>query len=355
MGGGGFSNLDPTSSKFMGGYGQYTPWSTRYYTDQGWKGGKDSDFGRGTSAGGKAGKAGSSGAPSAPDFYGLAERELQANRPTQYNAFGSETSWTTDANGNPVQTQSFGGPLGDASRSLMSQVAANAGQPIGTGDQAREAATKAYYERASSRLDPAFQRREDEMRARLAAQGLDPGSAAYGNDYDVFNRGRNDAYATAEREAQTAGNQAQDLTFRQNVVARQEPLNELGQLRGFTSMPGFMPANFMRAGEAQYGGDLQRYGIDQAAKNSKMSGGANVGAAALMASDEAIKAEIERLDVEVIPGVRLARWKWRDGGSPGLGVVAQDVERVRPDLVERDRDGVLCVNYAGLVNRDHHD
>jgi hypothetical protein len=35
-------------------------------------------------------------------------------------------------------------------------------------------------------------------------------------------------------------------------------------------------------------------------------------------------------------------------GVPQRGVIAQEVERVRPDLVKRHASGYLMVNYGGL-------
>ena len=48
-------------------------------------------------------------------------------------------------------------------------------------------------------------------------------------------------------------------------------------------------------------------------------------------------------------------WEWRDDAPPdakevpGMGVIAQDVERVFPELVTTREDGYKQVNYAGLI------
>ena len=48
-------------------------------------------------------------------------------------------------------------------------------------------------------------------------------------------------------------------------------------------------------------------------------------------------------------------WKWREEApaqareQPGMGVIAQDVERVFPELVTTGDDGYKRVNYAGLI------
>jgi hypothetical protein len=64
-------------------------------------------------------------------------------------------------------------------------------------------------------------------------------------------------------------------------------------------------------------------------------------------SDEALKDNIHRTDLEVIPGVVIATWDWKDSGEPDIGVIAQDLEKVRPEMVG-ERDGYKTVDYAAL-------
>jgi len=63
-------------------------------------------------------------------------------------------------------------------------------------------------------------------------------------------------------------------------------------------------------------------------------------------SDSAV-ARIRRL--------RGVTWRWRDGvpsdveRTPAIGVIAQEVEAVFPELVRVDARGFKTVNYAGLI------
>jgi len=63
----------------------------------------------------------------------------------------------------------------------------------------------------------------------------------------------------------------------------------------------------------------------------------------------------ERSAVGDILELRGVTWQWRDDApaeakeQPGLGVIAQEVERVFPDLVETGEDGVKRVHYYGLI------
>ena len=57
----------------------------------------------------------------------------------------------------------------------------------------------------------------------------------------------------------------------------------------------------------------------------------------------------------LIARLRGVTWRWRDDaprdakGQPGLGVIAQDVERVFPELVSTDFRGRKSVHYYGLI------
>jgi len=57
---------------------------------------------------------------------------------------------------------------------------------------------------------------------------------------------------------------------------------------------------------------------------------------------------------EKIQQLRGVTWQWREEvpedavDQPGLGVIAQEVERVFPELVETGEDGVKRVAYYGL-------
>jgi hypothetical protein len=42
-------------------------------------------------------------------------------------------------------------------------------------------------------------------------------------------------------------------------------------------------------------------------------------------------------------------WDWKADGARGIGVIAQDVEKVFPDAVVTGEDGYLRVDYHGLV------
>jgi len=53
--------------------------------------------------------------------------------------------------------------------------------------------------------------------------------------------------------------------------------------------------------------------------------------------------------------VRGVTWEWREDApdnakeQPGIGVIAQEVEQVLPELVVTDEQGRKKVNYVGLI------
>ena len=346
----------------------------------------------------------STSAPPPPDYTGAANQQstasqqlaagnTQANRPNQTNPWGSMTwsqgpdgQWTQNTSLNPAaqgaldaqqqqqQASQFGTSLlGQAQHSLSSPFDLSFAPQVGSGDAARQAASNAVYSQATSRLDPQWAKMQEQQQSQLAAQGIDPTSEAGRNASDQMSRQRTDAYNQANLGAiQMGGQEAQrqqgmDINAQQNYISnlirqRQEPLQEYQSLmsgQGVQS-PQFAGFNQATMGQApqllQAAMGIGQYGLQAADMNnqfwgSAMSGLGQVGAAAAPAliglSDEQCKTDIERLPEEAFPGVPWARWKWREGHA-GLtfGVVAQDLQKVRPDLVYRGEDGLLRVDYS---------
>ena len=303
-------------------------------------------------------------APAPPDFTGAANAQAQlsnqaiqqqnvANRPNQTGPFSS-SQWTQGPNGQWSQTVGLNGPLGQAASGWENQFAQQAGQPLPSGQQARDQAINAAYGQATSRLDPQFSQMQTSMEAKLANQGLTPGSQAYDAAMQNFGRERNDAYTSAMNSAIGQGTQAGNMIFQQGLESAQLPTQQLGALQGLTQQPGFATSGqaqvpqLLSALAQQYGGELNQYGANQANKNSLMSGLGGLGALGVMASDEKLKDKIERLAWDAIPGVPFATWEWKHRpGAREYGVIAQDLEKVRPDLVH-EHDGLKFVDYNGL-------
>lgn len=77
----------------------------------------------------------------------------------------------------------------------------------------------------------------------------------------------------------------------------------------------------------------------------------NIGATAFIyTSDVRLKTEITTLDnsLDKISQLRGVSFRWQDSGQPSVGLVAQEVEKVFPELV-RDSNGLKGVEYGNLV------
>jgi hypothetical protein len=250
-----------------------------------------SAFGINTGGGGGKGGGGKGAKPpGVPDLVGAAREQANlnnegvreqtaANRPDQFGPFGS-SQWSQGADGAWTQNVSLAPGLQQGADNLMSQIGYQG--PVGTGDQARQQAIDSAYTQSASRLDPEWQAREQSTRAALAAQGLDPGSEAFGAEMGNFSRGRNDAYSSAMASAIGQGSVAGHLAFQDNLAAANNPFQQLQSLQGLANPGGFVAAGRTAAPELvnalgqQYQGELGQYGMQQAGKNSQMGGAANL-------------------------------------------------------------------------------
>lgn len=153
--------------------------------------------------------------------------------------------------------------------------------------------------------------------------------------------------------------------LRQQAIAEQMQrrgmsLNEMnalitGQQVGMPQMPSFNQAqrsetpNYLGAAQMGYDAQLGAYNAQQAGANNFMGGLFSMGASALanpfMFSDRRLKSKIKRVGTHAI-GVGI--YEYTMMGMSQRGVIAQEVEVVRPDLVKRHASGYLMVNYGGL-------
>lgn len=224
-----------------------------------------------------------------------------------------------------------------------------------------------------------------QMGARQQAFNEDTGSGQFANQAtnQAFNQGLqafqfgNQALGQASAldiARQQANNQAQQQQFGMNQQAaqfqnqlRQQAIAEQMQRRGMSlnemnalltgqqvampQMPGFAQAQrsetpqLLNAVGQQYDAQLGAYNAQQAGTNALLGAGAQLGSAAFMFSDRRLKSDIKRVGTHAI-GVGI--YEYTMMGMPQRGVIAQEVQAVRPDLVKRHANGFLMVNYGGL-------
>lgn len=153
-----------------------------------------------------------------------------------------------------------------------------------------------------------------------------------------------------------AQNRLRQQAISEQMQRRGMSLNEMnallsGQQVNMPNMPSFAAAqrsetpNILGATQMGYDAALGAYNAQNAAFGNLLGAGAQLGSAAFMFSDRRLKSNLKRVGTHSI-GVGI--YDYTMMGMPQRGVIAQEVERVRPDLVKRHANGYLMVNYGGL-------
>lgn len=221
-------------------------------------------------------------APPPPDPTAVSQAQTQANQQTaQYNAalgsgsiftplgssqftgrvdpttgatvYDQRVNLTPDAQAQLDSEMAQNRQLNTVAGGMLDRIGSTYGTPMDTSTLpkmlgaddllgTRQSVEDAIYGRYASRLNPEFGQREDQLRTRLANQGIVEGSQAFENSWDRFGRERTDAYDTARRSAVVgggdelvkmaglSGNQrAQALA--EALTMRNQPLNEFSALR----------------------------------------------------------------------------------------------------------------------------
>jgi hypothetical protein len=159
-------------------------------------------------------------------------------------------------------------------------------------------------------------------------------------------------------------NQLRQQAIAEQMQRRGMSLNEMnallsGQQVNMPQMPSFVSAqrsetpNILGATQMGYDAALGAYNAQQAAGANTMGGLFSLGSAALsnpaasafMFSDRRLKRNIKRVGTHAT-GVGI--YEYTMLGYPQVGVMAQELQAVRPDLVKRHQNGYLMVNYGGL-------
>ena len=343
-------------------------------------------------------------APAAPDVKGAAEAQASSQRVNQYTPYGSLEYSMVPGTGTPARTETTGGSAGyyrpaapgeggeggdvwvpgtasttntipgvdaqwqsnmslnpEAQKALDSQMRVSSGlgeltegqfgnvaqqysQPMDS-TSVQDVADKAYAAQ-TSRLDPAWAQREDMERTRLANQGLSAGGEAYGNAMRDFGQQRNDAY----QQANLAAIQTMPQTYQLESAMYNQPLNTLNALRTGAQVqnPQFgglgQATPYMQAAQMQGQHNNNIFNADMGAYNSRVSGAATLGAAAI-ASDRRLKSNIVRVGDHPL-GIGVYEYDIFDRHE--YGVMADEVLEVMPEAVVQHPSGYMMVNYGML-------
>lgn len=218
------------------------------------------------------------------------------------------------------------------------------GQNMGLADLANRASGQAFQQDLAGA--------QFQNQALGQSQALDLARMQAGNQAMQQQFGMNQQYADSM-------NRLRQQAIAEQMQRRGMSLNEMnallsGQQVQMPNMPSFQASgraetpNLLGAMGQTYDAQMGAYNAEQAA-NANMVGGLFqlAGAAApFMFSDRRLKRNIKRVGTHPI-GVGV--YEYTIHGYPQVGVIAQEVQKVRPDLVERHANGYLMVNYGGLL------
>lgn len=328
-----------------------------------------------------------------------------ANRPNQFTPWGSTTwnsneaidpatgqsvtQWTQQQQLRPELESALQSQVGlqnyrsDLGRQFSGRVAEDFSKPYdwtnlpgmatGPGVQDYGAQRQRIESELFNKMAPIHQSQESQLRTRLANQGLTQGSEAFEGELGRLRESqageRYNALQTAGAEQQRLfgmdtqaaqfANQVRQQAISEQSQQRNMSLNELnalltGQQVQSPSMPGFQPAQasqatqYLDAAKAQGSYNLEASKQAADSGNSMWGGiGQAVGTGAMLfaMSDARLKTNIKRIGTYA-PGVGV--YSYEIFGRPEIGVMAQELMTVRPDLVAVHDSGYLMVNYGGL-------
>lgn len=218
---------------------------------------------------------------------------------------------------------------------------------------------------ASRRLNPQIARDEEALRTRLANQGIRLGSAAYDDALRGFNESKNDAYnqllLTGRQQAFNEAQSARQQLVQELLTDRNQPINEISTLLhgGQVATPNFInpPQTGIAAPDYQgavrdsYNAQMNAYNQQVASQNGLFGGlfGSlgKIGAAAIQFSDRRLKKDIKRVG-ETDEGLPIFTYRYKGDDDLRMGVMAQDVEKKRPDAVH-EYLGMKMVDYSKVA------
>lgn len=225
------------------------------------------------------------------------------------------------------------------------------------GMQTAASQANAGYQTSASQTNANNQTQTSTANSALEAARRAQMVAAYG-DATRTNAAVNQQNYAQGQDAAAFQNDASQQALAREIAMRQMPLNEANALRSGAqvNMPAFQsyytgagatPPPIMDGAVAAGTAANNAYAQQTASQNALYGGLATVGSAAipfLPFSDIRVKKNIRRIG-DHPAGVGRYTWDWIDGSGSSYGVIAQELQKVRPDAVGIRPDGFLGVRY----------
>ena len=264
--------------------------------------------------------------------------------------------------------------------------------PLATMNDLSDYATRsegAYYDRAMSRLQPSMDMQRTSLHTDLINSGLPVGSEAYNNSMAQLGLQQNDQMqglaqssiaegqrmrqglageAQSMRQSQLAEasmmremqNQARAQGLADTLLERRLPMEELATLTGSPSIgsagmgtattglnvPGVSvaPPPIFAASQAQGANDANRYATDMQGYGATMNAVGNIATAF---SDKTLKENIVKVG-QSPSGFNVYEWNYLWSPERFRGVIAQEVQKIKPKAVLSNIFGHLMVDYSKL-------
>lgn len=212
------------------------------------------------------------------------------------------------------------------------------------------------FDLGRARLDPLFAQRDEDLRSRLASQGIKAGSAAYDREMALLGQNQNDAY---NQLLLTGRGQAvnEQLTEDNQRIQQISALMSGGQVSQpmFATTPSVSPAATTDNGSIIANYDNARMNAWQQNQSSLgglfgglgglFYGGANSAMNGILAlSDKRAKEDVEKI-AETDDGLPIYSFRYKGDGETQIGLMAQDVKKRRPEAVKTAPSGLLMVDY----------
>jgi hypothetical protein len=316
------------------------------------------------------------GKPSAPSASSMANAQTASNRETAVAQAGLNMVNQTDAYGNKLEfsqngkwadgtpkfsaTQTLSAPqqqllnTGVATQQNLANLAQEqSGRISGLLNQDLDWSAQQNYLNDLTRqnLDPQWNQMQEANEQELINRGLRPGSDAYNRAKDQFLQSRSSAYNNANLNNYNSALQSQ-------LSLRQAPLNEILALSGqgqvatpsFAATPQTPVAGVDTAGITNNAFNQQMAGYN--AGQQQLGGLFSAGASLIpLLSDERIKTNLNVIGKHPV-GVDIYEYDRLDTGEHEIGVIAQHLEKIRPDLVDSTYEDGLKRVWYGKLNQE---
>lgn len=219
-------------------------------------------------------------------------------------------------------------------------------------DDARKRAEEAQFNSYMNYMQPKFEQQTSDLATRLQNKGLAVGSEAYQRAMNDLQDSQNRAINQASYDATTAGQNAYSQSLADSInagnfgnTAQLSYINQLlAQLEGSQSSYDVAMDRYA----AQNNLASQRYAAEQQAANNRLAMINSLmqagGTAAAMSSDKRLKENIVPVG-KLNNGLTVYCYNFIGEDIPQIGLIAQEVQKVKPEAVVEREDGYLMVNY----------